>query len=316
MNYLDRYISTSRPLSSGKLSIDSKKVTNLLIKKSKHFSKINLSDLKMDETINNSLNKSRNVKRYNIPFLPKYKHIDLNIIKELTSKEPKGLYTYDTFNSINNVNNSTKRSFFEEQQKIIKHQFSNKKNRQKLFLTTPVPQVSINNIDDLSNMKTQPTLENDGKNDKTINKKNNKNMKNNSNIKIKKVKTLALKKVTLENILSKKNIESSKSVNSNMPKQLKRNSIADRLLFQITNPEECFEEYISYDKPIVDKYIKFKKQLQKKQLQTYKMLLDVELDQIRAMKELKKYNANIQRIEFILKTKYNNQYLNKYKKPY
>ena len=49
---------------------------------------------------------------------------------------------------------------------------------------------------------------------------------------------------------------------------------------------------------------------------TYKMLLDVELDQIRAMKELKKYNANIQRIEFILKTKYNNQYLNKYKKPY
>ena len=185
-----------------------------------------------------------------------------------------------------------------------------------MFLTTPVPQVSINNIDDLSNMKTQPTLENDGKNDKTINKKNNKNMKNNSNIKIKKVKTLALKKVTLENILLKKNIESSKSVNSNMPKQLKRNSIVDRLLFQITNPEECFEEYISYDKPIVDKYIKFKKQLQKKQLQTYKMLLDVELDQIRAMKELKKYNANIQRIEFILKTKYNNQYLNKYKKPY
>ena len=46
------------------------------------------------------------------------------------------------------------------------------------------------------------------------------------------------------------------------------------------------------------------------------MLLDVELEQVNTMKELKKYNVNLKRIEYILKTKYNNQYLYKYKKPY
>ena len=313
MNFLDRYISTARPLSSGKLSIDSKKVSNLFIKKSKNFSKINLSELNKDETLNHSLNKTRNSKRYNIPFLSKYRHIDINIIKDLTSNEQKGFYTYDIYNTINNSNN-TKRSFFEEEPKI-EHHFSNKKGLKKLFLTTPVPQVSLNYMDDLSNMKTLPTLENEGKNNKTIINKKNNNNKNNSKIKIKRVKTLEEKKVTLENILLKQNIENHQTNNSNKPKLLKRNSIVDRLVFQITNPDECFEEYLSFEKP-VDKYIKFKKQLKKKQLQTYKMLLDVELDQKNEMKELKKYNATIQRIEFILKTKYNNQYLNKYKKPY
>ena len=288
MNELNRYITTARPLSSGGLLKDSKKLSGLYIKKKKLFSKINLSEYKNDEIINNSLNKSRNSRKYNIPFMDKYKHIDINIIQDLTSKEPKGLYTYDTYNTISNISNNTKRSFFEDK-KTIENQSTIKSKRKKLFLTTPVPQIYLSNNDDLTNMKTQYNIENEGKNNETINNKNNNKIK--SSLKIKKV-------------------------NSNMPKELKRNSIVDRLLFKITNPDECFEEYLSSEKPMFDKYIKFKKQIQKKQLQTYKMLLDVELEQVNTMKELKKYNVNLKRIEYILKTKYNNQYLNKYKKPY
>jgi hypothetical protein len=314
MNELNRYITTARPLSSGGLLKDSKKLSGLYIKKKKLFSKINLSEYKNDEIINNSLNKSRNSRKYNIPFMDKYKHIDINIIQDLTSKEPKGLYTYDTYNTISNISNNTKRSFFEDK-KTIENQSTIKSKRKKLFLTTPVPQIYLSNNDDLTNMKTQYTIENEGKNNETINNKNNNKIK--SSLKIKKVKSLApSKRVTLENILLKKNIESNKKVNSNMPKELKRNSIVDRLLFKITNPDECFEEYLSSEKPMFDKYIKFKKQIQKKQLQTYKMLLDVELEQVNTMKELKKYNVNLKRIEYILKTKYNNQYLYKYKQPY
>ncbi len=43
------------------------------------------------------------------------------------------------------------------------------------------------------------------------------------------------------------------------------------------------------------------------------MLLDVMLEQKKNYLELKQYNANIQRTEYILKTKYNNQHIQKYK---
>jgi hypothetical protein len=118
--------------------------------------------------------------------------------------------------------------------------------------------------------------------------------------------------INLENILLKKNLKSDKTSETNIPKKLKRSSIIDRLLFQVTNPDDCFEDYISSEKP-GDKYIKFYKQIKKKKNQTYKILLDVMLEQKKTFMELKQYNAQIQRTEYILKTKFNNQHLQKYK---
>ena len=41
--------------------------------------------------------------------------------------------------------------------------------------------------------------------------------------------------------------------------------------------------------------------------QIYKMLFEVELEQIKSMRELKKYNVDLQRKEYILKTRERNK---------
>ena len=77
-------------------------------------------------------------------------------------------------------------------------------------------------------------------------------------------------------------------------------------MLKLTNPDESFEDYMIEEK-LKDKYIGFKKKINKKMTQIYKMLFEVELEQIKSMRELKKYNADLQRKEYILKTRERNK---------
>jgi hypothetical protein len=89
--------------------------------------------------------------------------------------------------------------------------------------------------------------------------------------------------------------------------------LIDRLLIKITHPEECLEEFIANEKP-GDKYIKFKKQIQRNQNKKDKILLNFQLEKNKGIKEIKRYNTHLAKVEYELKTKYNTNYLQKYKK--
>ena len=290
--------SSKKTISSKKLHLDQHKISRSAFRlnsKAKH-TKISLNKYHLINYTNDDSFKSNNI-RYRNPFLKTYRHLNSSIFSNLTSREPKGFYNYDTLTNLNSISDNSKRSYFEDMNK------NEEKNNKKLFLTISNGRRKLilrnNDINEnITNMKTAQTIET-GKKNKTKKK-----------IKIS-TKSLS-NQINLENILLKKNLKSDKTSETNIPKKLKRSSIIDRLLFQVTNPDDCFEDYISSEKP-GDKYIKFYKQIKKKKNQTYKILLDVMLEQKKTFMELKQYNAQIQRTEYILKTKFNNQHLQKYK---
>ena len=297
--------SSKKTISSKKLHLDQQKISissNRLSSKSRPL-RISLNKFHLiNDTNNDSF--TNNIK-YRNPYLKRFRHLKTSIFNNLTSRELKGFYTYDTLTNINNISDKSKNSFFEDFQ-------IEEKNYKKIFLTSFREQRKLmlrnNNNDDLTRMKTEQTSEIE-----KINRSKKDNKEKKSNVIVPKVKTLnTLNHMNLESILLKKNIKSDKNINLNITKKLKRASIIDRLIFKITNPDDCFEDYIISDKP-GDKYINFYKQIKKKQNQIYKMLLDVMLEQKKNYLELKQYNAHIQRTEYILKTKYNNQHMQKYK---
>ena len=98
-----------------------------------------------------------------------------------------------------------------------------------------------------------------------------------------------------------KNLKSLIIKNNNM-KKFNRFSLVDKLMLKLSNPEDCYEEYFLENKPR-DKYIAFKKNLNKKMNQIYYMLYDVELEKTKSMRELKIFNVNLQRKNYILKTR-------------
>ena len=297
--------SSKKTISSKKLHLDQHKINKLSSRLSSKSRPLRIS-LNKFHLINDANDDSftNNIK-YRNPYLKRFRHLKTSIFNNLTSRELKGFYNYDTLSNINNISDKSKNSYFEDFQ-------IEEKNYKKIFLTSFREQRKLmlrnNNNDDLTRMKTEQTSEIE-----KINRSKKENNGKKSNVRIPKVKTLnTLNHINLESILLKKNIKSDKNINLNITKKLKRASIIDRLIFKITNPDDCFEDYIISDKP-GDKYINFYKQIKKKQNQIYKMLLDVMLEQKKNYLELKQYNAHIQRTEYILKTKYNNQHIQKYK---
>ena len=298
--------SSKKTISSKKLHLDQHKINKLSSRLSSKSRPLRIS-LNKFHLINDTNNDSftNNIK-YRNPYLQKFRHLNKTIFNNLTSRELKGFYNYDTLTNINNISDKSKNSYFEDFQ--IEENNYNKK----IFLTSFREQRKLrlrnNNNNDLTRMKTEQSSEIE-----KINRSKKENNGKKSNVRIPKVKTLnTLNHINLESILLKKNIKSDKNINLNITKKLKRASIIDRLIFKITNPDDCFEDYIISDKP-GDKYINFYKQIKKKQNQIYKILLDVMLEQKKNYLELKQYNAHIQRTEYILKTKYNNQHIQKYK---
>ncbi len=297
--------SSKKTISSKKLHLDQQKISissNRLSSKSRPL-RISLNKFHLINDANDG-SFENNIK-YRNPYLKRFRHLKTSIFNNLTSRELKGFYNYDTLSNINNISDKSKNSFFEDFQ-------IEEKNYKKIFLTSFREQRKLmlrnNNNDDLTRMKTEQTSEIE-----KINRSKKDNNEKKSNVIVPKVKTLnTLNHINLESILLKKNIKSDKNLNLNIKKKLNRASIIDRLIFKVTNPDDCFEDYIISDKP-GDKYINFYKQIKKKQNQIYKMLLDVMLEQKKNYLELKQYNAHIQRTEYILKTKYNNQHIQKYK---
>ena len=297
--------SSKKTISSKKLHLDQHKISissTRLSSKSRplriSLNKFHLINDANDDSFTNNI-------KYRNPYLKRFRHLKTSIFNNLTSRELKGFYNYDTLSNINNISDKSKNSYFEDFQ-------IEEKNYKKIFLTSFREQRKLmlrnNNNDDLTRMKTEQTSEIE-----KINRSKKENNGKKSNVIIPKVKTLnTLNHINLESILLKKNIKSDKNINLNITKKLNRASIIDRLIFKVTNPDDCFEDYIISDKP-GDKYINFYKQIKKKQNQIYKMLLDVMLEQKKNYLELKQYNAHIQRTEYILKTKYNNQHIQKYK---
>lgn len=95
-------------------------------------------------------------------------------------------------------------------------------------------------------------------------------------------------------ILSKEKIKSAKSIilnekketnkdNNNLEinnfildkrKVFRRRSTIDRLIFKLTNKDECYEDYVTDGRPS-DKYALFKRQLEKKKKYIEKQLLEL-----------------------------------------
>ena len=282
-----------RPHSTGKLIIKKpqNRRINILNKKLENNSNkttINRNKEILDEPLIDKINHNKYKK---IPNIFKCRHLNSKIFSNLTSNQPKGIYTYETINSFNN-SNSTRRSYLEDE-KIPKSENRLLRNQKKFFLTT---QNKIFNVtDELSNINTIQTIENE----KEKEKENNSERQGNNNNRFKKIK------FTLKNILSKNN----KLLKI---KHLRRDSMIDRLLIKITNPEECLEEFIANEKP-GDKYIKFKKQIQRNQNKKDKILLNFQLETNKGIKEIKRYHSHLAKIEYELKTKYNKKFLEKYK---
>ena len=288
-----------RPHSTGKLILKKPQNIrmNILNKKREDNSNkttINKNEKILDEPFIDKINYNKYKK---IPNLSKFRHLNSKIFSNLTSNQPKGIYTYETINSFNN-SNSTKRSYFEEE-KIPKSENRTLKNQKLFFLTTE--NQLFNNTDELSNINTLHTIENEF--EKKKEKENKNDIKGNNNITFKKINNI---KLTLKNILSKNN----KLLKI---KNLRRDSLIDRLLIKITHPEECLEEFIANEKP-GDKYIKFKKQIQRNQNKKDKILLNFKLETNKGIKEIKRYHSHLAKVEYELKTKYNTKYLEKYKK--
>ena len=90
---------------------------------------------------------------------------------------------------------------------------------------------------------------------------------------------------TIENKKSNKSLLNTDTLNNNISPKLnnatphirrglKKSSMIDRLLFKIKNKDECFEDYVSDGRPI-DKYLKFRKQIEKNKKKVEKLLLEL-----------------------------------------
>ena len=224
------------------------------------------------KSLNKNLELSRNKTNNNLLKSNNYPYLSENSIKNLTSREPQGNYNFDTI--------QLKKNYLSDEEKKEKKILYKKiqSNKKKIFLTnnTIQPYSYRSFSTDLTNTKI-------------------------SNIEKKKLNNKPNEKLgNIESIKIKNNINQKESL------KLNKASLIDRLMLKLTNPDESFEDYMIEEK-LKDKYIGFKKKINKKMTQIYKMLFEVELEQIKSMRELKKYNADLQRKEYILKTRERNK---------
>lgn len=246
---------------------------------------------------NNDFINQKQIEGYNkIPEINKLKYLNYKILQNLRSSELKGNYYHHTFNSINSI--QTKRSYFEEENipKSDNHRFKIK-NQKKFFLTTSKQKCLLNfsnNVNDTTNIKTLKTLEieNYENYNEEFYKKNEKLKINNYS--------------SIDNTLSKRTIESENIIS---PIKKKKYSINDKLFLNKYEPEEYYKLNNSKDK-----YIKFRKQIQKNKLQNYKKNIDGRLELIKRMGNIKKYHTKLVWTEYYLKTKCNSNYVRKFKK--
>ena len=164
--------SSKKTISSKKLRLDQHKISRSAFRlnsKAKH-TKISLNKYHLINNTNDDSFKRNNI-RYRNPFLKTYRYLNSSIFSNLTSREPKGFYNYDTLTNLNSVSDNSKRSYFEDMNK------KEEKNNKKIFLTTSNGRRKLklrnNDINEnITNMKTAQTIET-GKKNKT--KKKNKN---------------------------------------------------------------------------------------------------------------------------------------------
>ena len=290
-----------------KLKVNKKKVSS--INKNSILSlDIDNCTLNINKDNRNSIfNKQKQKNDYNIIHdINKLKHLNFKYLNNLRSSELKGNYYYDTLNSINSNLNQTKRSYFEEESipKTDNYRFK-KKNQKKFFLTNSTQNIllhSSNIINETTNIKTFHTIEIENY------EKNNEDLKYYNKKKSEKLKLNNYS--SIEKTLSKKSIEYERIFS---PKKIRKDSIVDKLFLKITNPDEYYTLHNSNEKNR-DKYIKFKKQIQKKQFQNYKKYRDGRLELIKGMGDIKKYHTKLAWSEYYLKTKYNSNNIKKYKK--
>ena len=210
------------------------------------------------------LNFSRN-KNNNIFNIKKFPYITERIFKTLTSKEMQGNYNYE-------IKTLNQNYYSDEEEVLNKNIFKEKLNyskKKEMFITNK-------NIKPYSFRSLSTEITNNTKHSSIEKNKNQKHKK------LKNLKSLIIK-------------------NNNM-KKFNRFSLVDKLMLKLSNPEDCYEEYFLENKPR-DKYIAFKKNLNKKMNQIYYMLYDVELEKTKSMRELKIFNVNLQRKNYILKTR-------------
>ena len=229
--------------------------------------KLNFKSLKKNTEL------SRNKTIYNLSKLNNFPYLSENSIKNLTSKELQGNYNFET------IRKEKKYLLDEEnlEKKVLYKKIQSTK--KKLFLTN-------NNI--------RPYSYRSFSTDLTTTK-----ITNNEEKKI----LINKPKPKLENINS---FQIKNNINPKESLKLSKASLIDRLMLKLTNPDESFEDYMIEEK-LRDKYIGFKKKINKKMTQIYKMLFEVELEQIKNIRELKKYNVDLQRKEYILKTRERNK---------
>ena len=293
----------------------------------------------------------------------KFPNLNDNSLKNLTSYQPQGFYSYDILSNSEKIYNNQEKNIDNNYflQKII--QSAHKNRKKKFFLTNSIQPKSYrsissdltntknlnltneknssiineyklkkhklmnknvksiksltrnknNNINDLitsnTNLNTNAQTNNNlnvnnvifnnnnnyNNNKANINKQENANINDNNN---NKPKLKTMNNTIINNIQIKRN--------SKKKRTFKRSSVIDRLILKLTNPDEIFEENINSNKPL-DKYIGFKKKIAKKKAQIYKILYDVKLNQLKSLIELKKFNADLQRKEYILKTRERNK---------
>jgi hypothetical protein len=229
--------------------------------------KVNFKSIKHNSEL------SRNKTKYNFSKLNNFPYLSENSIKNLTSRELQGYYNFET--------KRTDKNHLLDEENLEKKVLYKKiqSNKKKLFLTN-------NNFPPYS----YRSFSTDLTNPKMSNNDEKKKLKMKPNQKLGNLNSFTIK----NNIHQKESLKLSKA------------SLIDRLMLKLINPDESFEDYMIEEK-LRDKYIGFKKKINKKMTQMYKMLFEVELEQIKSMRELKKYNADLQRKEYILKTRERNK---------
>ena len=234
----------------------------------------------------------------------RFKNISNETINKLISSTDMGIkYDSSLINSFSNYNINNI--------KPLSHTTSHKK---KLFLNNNNNNKSIKQIFYNKNLffkntnKHKKIFSNDFINFNNNNKNSSKDKilkKTNSN----KIQSINPNILNLKN--SKKNINfnltniNNNKIAINDLKKYKRSSLIDQLMFKMTNPDECIEEYGGFNNNIEYKYTKFKKQLIKKKNKVDKIILKLKLEQRKADEEIKRYNPTLLIRQYHLKTQYN-----------
>ena len=244
---------------------------NKFLSKSSRFKNIS------NETINKLISSTDMGIKYDSSLINSFSNYNINNIKSLsnTTSHKKNLF----LNNNNNNNNKSIKQIFYNKNLFLK----NTNKHKKIF--------SNDNINFNNNNKNSSK-------DKILKKIN-------SN----KIQAINSKIFNLKNLKKNVNFNLSNINNNKLTpneiKKYKRSSLIDQLMFKITNPDECIEEYGGFNNNIEYKYTKFKKQLIKKKNKVDKIILKLKLEQRKADEEIKRYNPTLLIRQYHLKTQYN-----------